>query len=447
MDSWHEHVMWWHLYPLGFTGAPVGPGDAGTDSGAGAVVHRLGRVEAWLDHVLQLGLNGIALGPIFASATHGYDTVDHFRIDPRLGDENDFDHLVTACRQRGIRILLDGVFNHVGRVHPAFRQVEDQGPAADTASLFRIDWQGWRPGEAVRADVFEGHDALVALNHDSVAVQDLVTRVMVHWLDRGADGWRLDAAYAVPPDFWARVLPAVRGAHPKAWFSGEVIHGPAAEIARASTVDSLTQYELWQGIWHAIADLNLHELAHALGRHNELLATFVPSTFVGNHDVTRIASSVGTHFVPHALAVLFTVAGVPSVYAGDEFAMTGVKEQRLGGDDAVRPEFATQPPTPDELAPAAQVVLHAHQALVALRRRNPWLVRAHCDVVHLTNTAIVVRTASGAGAVVIALNLDDAAVRLPAADDCTLVCGDGHLVGGLVDLPPRGWVVLEGPGS
>ena len=194
---------------------------------------------------------------------------------------------------------------------------------------------------------------MVALNHDSAAVEDLVTRVMSHWLDHGADGWRLDAAYAVPPAFWARVLPAVRRTHPQAWFSGEVIHGPAAQIVQASTVDSLTQYELWQGIWHSIIDRNLHELAHALGRHENLLATFIPSTFVGNHDVTRIASAVGPRFVPHALAVLFTVAGVPSVYAGDEFALTGVKEQRLGGDDVVRSEFGPRPPAPQDLNPVA----------------------------------------------------------------------------------------------
>lgn len=451
LNSWHEHVMWWHVYPLGFTGAPVRPDEDATGRRSDDdVVHRLPHLEAWLDHLRELGLNGIMLGPVFASSTHGYDTVDYFRIDPRLGDDEDFDHLVAACRQRGIRVLLDGVFNHLGRAHPAFQQVEEEGPMAATADLFRIDWQHWRPGDAVRADTFEGHDALVALNHDSAAAVELVTQVMLHWLDRGIDGWRLDAAYAVPPAFWARVLPVVRRAHPHAWFSGEVIHGPTTEIVRASTMDSLTQYELWQGIWHGITDRNLFELAHTLGRHNEMLATFVPSTFVGNHDVTRIASSVGTDFVPHASAVLFTVAGVPSVYAGDEFAMTGVKEQRVGGDDAVRPQFPPHPPTPaelDQLGPAAQETLRTHQALVALRRQHPWLVRAHSDVVELTNTAIVIRTATGAGAVVTALNLDDDTVSLPCAGAHTPVCGNGRLEGSMIELPPRGWAVLEEPGA
>ncbi|NAZ75111.1 DUF3459 domain-containing protein [Kineococcus sp. T13] len=445
MPSWTEHVMWWHVYPLGFTGAPVRPGDEHDGNTAERLVrHRLRRVEGWLDHLVGLGLNGLALGPIFASSTHGYDTVDHFRVDPRLGDEADFDHLVAACRERGVRVLLDGVFNHVGRAHPAFAQVLAEGPDAPAARLFRVDWTGWRPGEPVRAEVFEGHEQLVALDHSSPAVVDLVVRVVRHWLDRGADGWRLDAAYAVPPAFWAQVLPQVRATHPQAWFSGEVIHGDAAAFVRASTVDSLTQYELWQGIWHAIAERNLFELAHALRRHDALLATSAPSTFVGNHDVTRIASAVGPDLVPHALAVLFTVAGVPSVYAGDEFAATGVKEQRLGGDDAVRPEFGERPPAEDSLGPAAREVLRAHRDLIALRRRRPWLHRAHTDVVHLANRQALLRTATGAGAVLVALNLDDAPAALPAADARALVCGAAQLADGRVRLPGRGWAVLEG---
>ncbi|WP_432492375.1 alpha-amylase family glycosyl hydrolase [Kineococcus gypseus] len=445
MTPWPDHVIWWHLYPLGFTGAPVRPGaQGGPEDGTGPVVHRLPRVEGWLDHVVRLGLNGLALGPVFASQTHGYDTVDHFRVDPRLGDEDDVDRLVAAAHGRGLRVLLDGVFNHVGRAHPAFRRLEAEGPSAPTAGMFRVDWSGWRPGEPVRAEVFEGHEQLVALDHSSPEVAELVVRVVRHWLDRGADGWRLDAAYAVPPGFWARVLPEVRRTHPHAWFTGEVIHGDAAGIVRASTVDSLTQYELWQGVWHGIADRNLFELAHAVQRHVALLATFTPSTFVGNHDVTRIASAVGADLVPHALAVLFTVAGVPSVYAGDEFAATGVKEQRLGGDDAVRPEFPEHPPEEGSLAPAAREVLHAHRALIALRRRNPWLVRAHTDVVHLRNREAVLRTATGSGAVVVALNLDDAPTALPAAGARTVACGSGRLEGGRVHLPARGWAALEG---
>ncbi|WP_022903570.1 alpha-amylase family glycosyl hydrolase [Curtobacterium sp. B8] len=430
--AWVEHAVWWHVYPLGFVGAEVRPATPVADR---VLEHRLDRITPWLDHVVDLGLNGLLLGPVFASSTHGYDTVDHLRIDPRLGDVDDLDRLVAAAHERGVRVLLDGVFNHVGREHPAFRALEEQGPDAPSADLFAVDWAGWTPGQRVPVGDFEGHDILVALDHDSAATEDLVVEVMTHWLDRGIDGWRLDAAYAVPPAFWARVLPRVRERFPEAWFSGEVIHGDTAAIVRASTMDSTTQYELWQGIWHGITDRNLFELAHAVERHDALLATQAPTTFVGNHDVTRIASAVGERFAGHAAAVLFTVAGTPVVYAGDEYGWTGVKEEREGGDDAVRPTFPDTPPAPVELT-------RTYEALVALRRRNPWLHRAHTDVVHLTNTGLVLRTATADAAVVTTLNLADEPVELPAAGATHVEAGGGDLRDGTVRLPAAGWAVL-----
>ena len=197
MASWVDHVIWWQVYPLGFVGAEKELDDVRGE------VHRLPRLQGWLDHLISWGGNGLMLGPIFTSSTHGYDTVDYLQIDPRLGDDDDFDRLVTAAHDRGIRVLLDGVFNHVGREHPAFRALAEHGPDAETAPLFAVDWSGWQPGQPVPVGSFEGHDILVALDHASPATEDLVVQVMTHWLERGVDGWRLDAAYAVPPAFWA----------------------------------------------------------------------------------------------------------------------------------------------------------------------------------------------------------------------------------------------------
>ena len=208
-------------------------------------------------------------------------------------------------------------------------------------------------------------------------------------------------------------------------------------------MDSVTQYELWQGLWHGIADLNLFELAHAIERHNGLLGTFVPSTFVGNHDVSRIASSVADRrHLPHALAVLFTVAGVPAVYAGDEYGWEAVKEERLGGDDAVRPPFPPVPLDLDAQDRDTREIYQAHASLIALRRQQPWLHRAHTDVTHLTNTAIVLRTATSTATVATALNLGDAEVTLPIADATLVQVGAGAVSDGQLRLPPHGWAVL-----
>jgi cyclomaltodextrinase len=419
MAEWVRHALWWQVYPLGFVGAypardtPAGP-------------HPLRRLEAWLDYAVELGASGLALGPIFASETHGYDIVDHLRIDPRLGDDVDVDALISAARRRGLRVLLDGVFNHVGRGHPAFRAVVEQGPAAPTASWFRLTWpQPWQPGVEPQYANFEGHGALVALNHLSDDVKHYVVDVMKHWLDRGADGWRLDAAYAVPQQFWADVLPQVRAAHPDAYLVGEVLHGDYVDFVHGSTADAVTQYELWKAIWSSLNERNFFELAWALDRHNGFLDAFVPLTFVGNHDVTRIASKLSDErHLAHALVILLTVGGTPSVYAGDEQAFRGIKQDRDYGDDAVRPPF---PATPAELAPFGRPTFALHQELIGLRRRHPWLHRAKTRIVHLTNEHLVYEVSDGSQRLLVALNIGDVAAGLPAPQVGELLAGVGEI--------------------
>lgn len=430
MTHWSKHAIFWHAYPLGFAGAPR-TGDVGAEP-----VPRLLRLVPWLDHVISLGANGLLLGPVFASETHGYDTVDHFRVDPRLGTEDDLRALIDEAHARGIRVVLDGVFNHVGRSFAPFADVLADGDASPYATWFR------RAGDGAFA-TFEGHDHLVALDHREPAVVDYVTSVMTHWLDRGADGWRLDAAYAVPTDFWCAVSARVRSSHPTAWLLGEVIHGDYAAFVRASGLDSATQYELWKATWSALNDGNFFELAHAIERHQTFAQTFVPQTFLGNHDVTRLVSQLDDRrHLPHAVAVLMTVAGVPSVYAGDELGFTGVKEHRAGGDDAVRPEF---PERPEDVTGDDAEVLRLWQALIALRRRNAWLVDARTTVEHLANRQLVYRSYAGDGAaVVVALNLDETPATLPLpAGAWSPAVGTAEVVDGKVRLDGHGWAALQ----
>jgi glycosidase len=433
MSDWVRHAIWWQVYPLGFVGAfpaakPPGPHK-----------HRLSRLLDWLDHAISLGASGIALGPVFASRSHGYDTTDHYRIDPRLGDDADFDRLVEAAHQRGLRVLLDGVFNHVGTDFPRYRDAVDADDA-DAASWFR-----GRPG---RFHTFEGHDGLITLNHCNPAVIDYTVDVMSHWLGRGADGWRLDAAYAVPESFWARVLPRVRAAHPDAWFVAEVIHGDYSSFVDGARVDSVTQYELWKAIWSSLNDGNFHELDWALQRHNTFQDTFAPLTFVGNHDVTRIASKLEhPGHLSHALVLLFTTGGVPSIYAGDELGYLGVKEERAGGDDAVRPEFSCPP---DRLDGSAGDVLNLHRYLIGLRRRHPWLHQARTSALRLANRCYVYETRHGDAALIVALNLHDTPVALPIAE---LIGRPAEVVAGTGAPPPevlshgeiaaRGWLIMS----
>jgi cyclomaltodextrinase len=446
VPDWVEHAVWWQVYPLGFVGAEKSAAEfaAGSAGGPGEPAHRLSRLTAWLDYAVALGVSGIALGPVFASSTHGYDTIDHFRIDPRLGDDADFDALVHEAHARGLKVLLDGVFNHVGRDFPAFQQVLAEGPDAASASWFRLTWPSG-PSSEPDYVTFEGHPGLVALNHDEPAVADHVVRVMQHWIERGADGWRLDAAYAVPTSFWATVLPRIRESRPDAYFVGEVIHGDYPAFVQDSTVDAVTQYELWKAIWSAINERNLFELAWALKRHNGFLDTFAPLTFVGNHDTTRLATRLGDErHLPHALVVLLTVGGTPSIYYGDEQAFQGTKEDRAGGDDAVRPAF---PATPEELASYGWPVYRLHQDLIGTRRRNPWLHHARTKAVHLTNEQFVFEVADDEHRLVVALNLADGEADGPTPDANAVIAGAASLMDGgtekaHVTLPPHAWAIL-----
>ncbi|OUM41733.1 alpha-amylase family glycosyl hydrolase [Arthrobacter sedimenti] len=436
--AWVQHAIWWHVYPLGFVGAEK----AATEDPAAA--HRLLDLVPWLDYAVELGASGLALGPVFASETHGYDTTDYFRIDARLGTSEDFDTLVREAHRRGLRILLDGVFNHTGRSFGPFQDVLAQGPGAATASWFSLDWpEGATPGAEPGYRDFEGHHHLVALNHGEPAVADFVTDVMEHWLRRGADGWRLDAAYAVPSSFWAGVTARVRASHPDAYFVGEYIHGDYASEVRAGGLDSATQYELWKAVWSSLNDANLFELAAALERHNALLGSFAPLTFLGNHDVTRIASRLtDPALLPHAVAVLLTVGGTPSLYYGDEQGYRGIKEDRAGGDDDVRPLF---PPAPGNLSPVGRPVFDVHQELIGVRRRHPWLHRAKTEVLQLSNEVLAYRVAAeNPEALVVALNLSSDAQPVPATGALSVLAGQATLDArsGTATLPPRAWAVL-----
>ena len=432
--SWVRHAIWWQVYPLGFVGAfPVPPSNEPQQPAE----HRLLRLVDWFDHAIELGASGIALGPIFASCTHGYDTTDHYRIDPRLGDDADFDHLVDQAHRRGLRVLLDGVFNHVGVDFPRYREAPDDVAAAR--------WFRGRPG---RFHTFEGHDGLITLNHDNPEVVDYTVEVMAHWLARGADGWRLDAAYAVPQHFWASTLPRVRERYPEAWFVGELIHGDYAAVVEAATFDSATQYELWKAIWSSLNDGNFFELDWALQRHNDFLNRFAPLTFIGNHDVTRIASRLGNPaHVAHALVLLLTIGGVPSIYAGDELGFHGVKEERFGGDDAVRPEFGSPPLQLDDFGIEIWAL---HQYLVGLRRRHPWLHTASTTALRLANRHYVYETRNGDDALLVVLNIGDEPLHVSLSE---LGKGRAQVIGGseapapeVVDsvaVEARGWRILS----
>jgi glycosidase len=325
----------------------------------------LDAVTGWLDRVVDLGCGGVLLTPIHRSSTHGYDTIDPFHVDDRLGGDAAFDRFMDAARARDLRVVLDGVFNHVGRQFPRT--------------------------ELLSGRVWEGHEELPELDHSNAHVLEWAIEVARSWLDRGVDGWRLDVAYAIPRPFLRALTAAIRESNPEALVFGEMIHGDYAGLVADTGLHGVTQYELFKAIWSALNDGNCWELAHALTRHATIASASVPVTFLGNHDVTRIRSKlVDPRHLEHALAIVFTVAGIPCTYYGDELGWTGVKEDRAGGDDAVR-----QPLAPGE-------VDERFRDWIGFRRRHPELTGAPLEVLEKTNRTLRYRT----GGLIVSLDVD-----------------------------------------
>ncbi|WP_182353852.1 alpha-amylase family glycosyl hydrolase [Flaviflexus huanghaiensis] len=376
----------WQVYPLGATAAPIRDW---SDPETGE--HRLQRLMPWLDHAAGLS-DALLLGPIFTSVTHGYDTLDHRTIDPRLGTEADFDDLVAAAGELGMGIVLDGVFNHVAKGHAL-----DDHVARNADGSPRL---------------FEGHGSLLELDHSDPAVIDYIIDTLLHWLERGATGWRMDAAYRMDPSVWEQIVPPVKEAFPDAWFLGEVIHGDYPRFTGPDRLDSVTQYELWKAIWSSLKDENFFELEWTLQRHSQLLESFTPNTFIGNHDVERITSTLGRRRAAMAAVLLFTLPGIPSVYAGDEFGWLGTKADGFAADDPLRPELPAHPS--DAIDPSSSQILNVYRWGTNLRREHEWLQTAQMETANLSNTTMTYRVTGAERELAVSLDLttESAAVSL-----------------------------------
>ena len=353
----HDEQAWWHeatfysIYPLGFCGAP-----ASNPSEPAAVgdeprerVPRLRAITEDLDRIGGLGFTALNLGPLFESDSHGYDTRDYFTLDRRLGSDDDLADLVRAAHNRGMRVVVDGVYNHVGRGFRAFQRLREEGAGSEYASWFAdVDFShDNRFGDGFVYRGWEGVEELVTLNHSNPVVRDHLLDAAAHAVTRyGVDGIRLDVAYSLPHDFLDALSARLREVRPDVWLMGEVIHGDYAAYLAPGRLDSVTNYECYKGLWSSFNDRNLHEIAHSLTRLfgdggllcAALEAGKLPFGFADNHDVTRVASALTTreHLYP-LYALLWTMPGVPSVYYGSEYGMEGRKEK---ADAVLRPEVA-----------------------------------------------------------------------------------------------------------
>jgi len=336
MAHWINNSIFYHIYPLGACGAPQ------INDHSSQPVSRIAAIHYWLDHIQSLGVNAIYLGPVFESTRHGYDTANYYEIDRRMGMRSDLAALSSEMHQRGMHLVLDGVFNHVGRDFWAFKDLQanqENSPYKDWFKDLRFG-QSNSYGDRFSYAGWNGHTSLVTLNLENPAVQQHLFGAIEMWVNElGIDGIRLDAADCLSFSFLEALSAFRNKLKPDLWLMGEVIHGDYRQWASPTRLDSVTNYELYKGLYSSHNELNYFELAYSLNRQFGKGGIYRDKklyNFVDNHDVNRIASVLRdpAHLYPLHL-LLFTVPGVPSIYYGSEFGIPGLKDSH--SDDPLRP--------------------------------------------------------------------------------------------------------------
>jgi len=338
MKSWPCESIFYHIYPLGFCGTPK------ENDFSAPVNHTLDRIYDWVGHLKAMGVNAMYLGPVFESTSHGYDTKDYYQVDRRLGDNQSLAKLVSHLKDNEIRVILDGVFNHVGRDFWVFQDVLEQGESSKYCDWFAgLNFEYQSPyGDDFTYEAWEGHYNLVKLNLKNPEVKKYLFNAVKEWIKQfDISGLRLDAADCLETEFIVELGEFCRDLKPDFWILGEVIHGDYRKWAGAAMMDSVTNYEAYKGLYSSHNDKNYFEIAYSLKRQfgeGGIYKHLPLYSFVDNHDVNRIASTLDNpaHLYPLHL-LLFAMPGIPSIYYGSEW---GIEGKKINGDDTpLRPEL------------------------------------------------------------------------------------------------------------
>ena len=331
--AWYDEAIFYHIYPLGLTGAPK-------QNPYGEPVHRLNTLLPWISHIKEIGCNAIYIGPLFESVGHGYETTDYKKLDSRLGTSEDLTNFVVECHKQGIRVILDGVFNHTGRDFFAFQDIKQNREHSQYKDWYcNVNFGGNNSfNDGFSYENWGGYDLLAKLNQHNPAVRDYICDVIRFWVSEfDIDGIRLDAADVMDFEYMKALRHVANEEKPEFWLMGEVIHGNYSRWANEGTLHSVTNYMLHKALYSGHNDHNYFEVAHTIKYVSGMVGNNLNLySFVDNHDVERIYTKLKNkaHFVP-VHVMLYTLPGIPSLYYGSEFGIEGRKEQF--SDDSLRP--------------------------------------------------------------------------------------------------------------
>ena len=420
---WAYEGIFYQIYPIGFCGAPT--------ANDGKTVSRILKLKDWSSYLESLGISSILLNPIFESDNHGYDTRDYKKIDCRLGTNEDFAEVCKDLHAHNVKIVLDGVFNHLGRGFWAFKDVQEKKWDSPYKDWFCINFDGnscyndgfWYEG-------WEGHFELVKLNLANSAVVDYLLECVKGWIDEfDIDGLRLDVAYCLDRNFMKRLRSFCQELKPDFALIGEVLFGDYNQIVNDEMLHSCTNYECYKGIYSSFNSMNMFEIAHSLNRQYgpEQWCIYRGKhlmSFVDNHDVTRIASILtNKNHLPLTYGLLLGMPGVPCIYYGSEWGEEGVKAPN--NDYALRPCF--EEPKPNELTEEIKKMIHVRTGSNALCHGS------YRNVV-LTNHQLIFERRTDDERMLVAIN----------ASDAPFTAHNGELGGTMTDLLTGNEIQMSG---
>lgn len=373
MQNWAQQAVFYHIYPLGMCGAPL------HNFSEERVHSRLPLLQDWIPHLKKLGVNALYIGPLWESSSHGYDTINYHHLDRRLGQQDDLLQFVQGCHQNNIRIVVDAVFNHVGRDFFAFRSLkayEKDSPYLEWFANLKLGKRNAR-GDRFTYEGWKGHDDLVKLNLNNPEVKHYFFEVVRFWIQTfDIDGLRLDAADCMDKAFLKDLKAFCKKLKPDFFLVGEVVMGDYREWK----LDAITNYELYDSLHKSHNRYDYRQLAQTLDRQFGTPGVYRDQllfNFADNHDVNRIASLLKkkAHLYPLYL-LLFTLPGTPCVYYGSEVGLEG---KRLKWSDRPLRPFL---PHPRSLAEAPHQDLFRHLCeWSALRQSHPALYRGSYQTV------------------------------------------------------------------
>ena len=425
---WAYESVFYQIYPLGFCGAPF--------ENDGVLTPRIRKVIDWIPHIKNLGANAIYFSPVFESDTHGYNTRDFRKIDVRLGTNEDFADVCQALHKEGIKVVLDGVFNHVGRGFWAFQDVLEKRWDSPYKDWFHISFDGnSNYNDGLWYEGWEGNYDLVKLNLCHPDVKQHIFDSIRSWVEEfDIDGLRLDVAYCLDENFVRELRAFCDSLKPDFFLVGEMLHGDYNRLMNDSMLHSATNYECYKGLFSSFNSMNMFEIIHSL------LRQFGPENwtlyrgkhllcFVDNHDVSRIASNLtNEQHLPLIYALCFGMPGIPCVYYGSEW---GAKANKSEGDPALRACFD---------APVENDLTSWISKLAAAKKASNALNYGDFRSVVLTNRQCIFERKTDSERVLVAINADNVPYTAHFDAGCgtaiDLITGNTHDFGGGSELPP-----------